>query len=588
VPRPFVLALWALTTCVAVGCGKRTPHPAESVTRFTDVTAPTGITFRHTNGATGQKLLPETMGGGVVVLDFDADGRPDLFFVNGRTWPGAGGSPTPSVLYRNNGHGAFEDVTAAAGLNVELYGMGGCAGDFDNDGFADLFVAAVGGGRLYRNVGGRRFEDVTAVSGVGAHSWPAVATVADFLKWDRPVSFPSSATWVDYDGDALLDLFVCHYVSWSPATDLGIHAVLPGGKRAYVPPTQFPGTQCRLLRNLGGGRFEDVSFAAGVEVTEPSGMNGARQPVGKALGVVACDPDADGWPDLIVANDTVRNFFFHNVPDGPGGRKFVEVGLTANVAYSDGRPRGGMGIDATYLPDGRFAAVVANFSNEPNTLLTLVRKSPPMFADVAAADGLAAPSRGPMKFGAFFVDYDLDGRPDLLTANGHLEPDIGLARPGQQQAEAAQLFRNTGGKLELVASAGDLSHPLVGRGSAYLDFDGDGDPDVAVAANGGPAKLFRNDAATGKWVRLKLVGDGVTSNRDAIGAAVEVTVGDEVRRFYVTGSRGYLSQSELVVTVGLGDKATVDQVTVKWPGKDAGTQTWNTLDAGKEHRLEQR
>jgi hypothetical protein len=319
-------------------------------------------------------------------------------------------------------------------------------------------------------------------------------------------------------------------------------------------------------------------------------MNGAVQPVGKALGVVACDPDGDGWPDLLVANDTVRNFFFHNVPDGKGGRRFEEKGLAANAAYSDGRPRGGMGIDATYLDDGRFAAVVANFSNEPNTLLTLADPKRLLFQDSAAFAGLSAPSRGPMKFGAFFFDADLDGRPDLLTANGHLEPDIGLARPGQTQAEPPQLFRGLAdGKFEAVASLGDLGKAMVGRGSAYLDFDGDGDQDVVVVTNDGPAKLFRNDTSGGNnWLRLKLVGDGVKSNRDAIGAEVSATVGGVTKRHFVTGSRGYLSQSELTVTIGLGREAKVDSVTVKWPGQNGGTQTWQGLDAGKEHRLEQK
>jgi hypothetical protein len=586
--RITVPAVVAPLLAIAIGCGTKPADPKAPTlsARFVYVTDKAGITFRHESGATGRKLLPETMGGGVVVLDYNVDGKSDVFFVNSRSWSGDARAAQPA-LYRNDGVGKFADVTGEAGLDQPVYGMGGCAADFDNDGFPDLFVTAVGGNRLYRNVGGKKFEDVTERAGLKADSWP---TAADpFENWNRSVSFPSSATWLDYDGDAKLDLFVCNYVAWSPATDLGINAVLPGGKRAYVPPTQFPGTHCQLFRNLGDGRFREVTFEAGVEVSEPTGMNGTRQPVGKALGVVACDPDEDGWPDLLVANDTVRNFLFHNVPDGNGGRKFEEVGLIANAAYVDGRPRGGMGVDATNLPDGRFAAVVANFSNEPNTLLTLVRKSPMLFADTAAATELTAPSRGPMKFGAFFFDYDLDGRSDLLTANGHLEPDIGLARPGQQQAESAQLYRNTGERFVPVNDPGDLAKPMVGRGSAYLDFDGDGDPDVVVVANGGPAKLFRNDAAGGnKWVRLKLVGDGKRSNRDAIGATVEATVGGEVRRFFVTGSRGYLSQSELVVTVGLGDKAKADQVTVKWPGRDVGMQTWSNLEAGKEHRLEQK
>jgi enediyne biosynthesis protein E4 len=430
---------------------------------------------------------------------------------------------------------------------------------------------------------------VTAAAGLAQDTWPAGGN--DFNAWNRPVSFPSSATWLDFDGDGRLDLFVCHYVEWSPATDLAVQAELPGGKRAYVPPTQFPGTHGQLFRNLGGGRFADVSAACGVRVAEPTGPNRTMEPVGKALGVVAFDADTDGWPDLFVANDTERNFFFHNVPDGSGGRKFEEKGLTAGVAFAEAKPRGGMGIDAAHLQPDTPAVVVVNFSDEPNTLLTLRRPTPLLFEDAAAVTGLASPSRAPMKFGAVFLDFDLDGRTDLFTANGHLEPDIALARPTRTHAEAAQLFRNAGAErpaFEPVADTGDLARPMVGRGCAVLDFNGDGRPDLIVAANGGPAKLFRNDHDTGnRWVRLKLVGDGVRSNRDAIGARVEVTVSGAKRTFTVTAGRGYLSQSELPITVGLGASATLDSVTVTWPGKDAQRQTWTNLAAGREHRLEQ-
>ncbi len=585
------IGLWAGTACL-LSCGRRAapelPAPAEpSPVSFTDVTERAGIRFRHTNGATGKKLLPETMGAGVVVLDYDADGKPDLYFVNSSHWPGdAPGVKPTGALYRNKGDGTFEDVTTALGLDVTLYGQGGCAADFDNDGFPDLFITAVGGNRFFHNVGGKRFEDATASAGLKDATWPTATDSAEFDRWNRPVSFPASATPIDYDGDGRLDLFVCHYVEWSPARDLGIQAVLPGGRRAYVPPTQFPGTHGKLYRNLGGNRFADVSAASGIDVSE------STVPIGKSLGVVVCDADGDGWPDLAVANDTVRNFFFRNIADGKGGRKFEEIGLTANVAYAEGRPRGGMGIDGAELMPGKPALLIANFSNEPATLLSVSKAQPLLFQDQAAAWGLTASSRGPMKFGAFFFDCDLDGRIDLLTVNGHLEPDIALARPGQLQAEAAQLFRNIGTAdapdFKVVADAGDLSTPLVGRGSAYLDFDGDGRPDVVVSTNGGSAKLFRNGVADGHhWLRLKLVGDGLRSNRDGIGATVEITMGGEVRRFFVSGARGYLSQSELVVTVGLGTKTTVEGVAVQWPGQNAGRQTWTDLAIDREHKLSQ-
>jgi enediyne biosynthesis protein E4 len=573
----------------SLGCSRSTTTSTNPANRpalhFTDVTAGAGIRFIHENGATGLKLLPETMSGGVVVLDYDADGRPDVLLLNGGNWT-AGAKPNPA-LYRNLGNGQMVDVTSEVGLTPPHFCMGGAAADFDQDGFTDLFITGIGGNRLYRNIGGKRFEDVTEKAGLASDSWPN--DFRELSRWNRLVSFPSSATWLDFDGDAKLDLFVCQYVAWSPLTDLATRATLPGNVRAYVPPTQFPGTQCQLYRNLGDGRFRDVTFEAGIEVSEPSGNNGAMQAVGKSLGVVACDPDADGWPDLLVANDTVRNFYFHNIPDNKGGRRFEEIGLTANAAHTDARPRGGMGIDTAYLDDGRFVAIVANFSNEPNTLLTLVRRDPIRFQDTADAAGISAPSRERMKFGALFFDADLDGIQDLLTVNGHLEPDIGLARTGQIQAEAAQLFRGqAAGKFVAVSELGDLGHPMVGRGTAYLDYDGDGDLDLILASNGGPAKLFRNDASsTNNWVRLKLVGDGVNSNREAIGATILATVNGVVQRHYVTGSRGYLSQSELTVTIGLGSAIEVESVVVEWPGRASGTKKWSNLTSRKEYRFEQ-
>jgi hypothetical protein len=567
-----------------------------SLVQFTDVTARAGIRFRHFSGASGKKLLPETMGGGVAVLDYDGDGWPDLFFVNSCNWPGhpipANGPPT-QALYRNKGDGTFEEVTAAAGLAIKLYGMGVAVGDYDNDGYPDLFISAVGGDRLFRNVpapnGGRRFEDVTALAGLAGHvNWPNVSA-EEFLRWADPIPFPASAAWLDFDGDGWLDLFVLRYLTWSPAIDLGIQAVLPGGIRAYVPPTQFDGAHAVLYRNRGDGTFEDISSTAGVEIAVPGKP---EVPVGKALGVIVCDPDDDGWPDIIVANDTVRNFFFHNVSTPNGGRKFEEIGLLSNVAYADGRPRGGMGIDAGHIHPGMFAVVIANFSNEPNTLFRLVRPAPPMFADVALAIGLAGPTRAPMKFGAFFFDYDLDGRLDLLTCNGHLEPDIAAAQPGQSYPQPAQLFRNTGEyeRLFVPVSAAevgeDLFQPIVGRGCAYLDFDGDGDLDVILIENDGPARLLRNDNATkNHWVRLVLAAGDRAMNRDCLGAEITLEAGGVVQRRYVTATHGYLSQSELVVTFGLGTADVVDRVTVRWPRPDGSTQEWRGLRSGVTYRL---
>ena len=587
----FILGLLLVASALAALWFARRPVPRPPFpVRFVDVTDEAGIRFRHFNGAAGKKLLPETMGSGVAVIDYDRDGRPDLFFVNSRPWPGQPAPPTgrpTAALYRNRGDGKFEDVTAALGLDVELFGMGVTAADYDNDGWPDIFITAVGGNRLFRNVSGKHFEDVTAQAGVGGPSrWPTVST-EEFLQQSDPITFPSSAAWLDYDGDGRLDLFVCYYLTWSPAADLAVQAVLPNGARAYVPPTQFHPTQCALYRNLDGQRFADVTGSSGVKITE----NG--EPIGKALGVSVCDPDGDGWPDVMVACDTTRNLFFHNVAAG-NGRRFEEIGLAANVAYAEGRPRGGMGIDSgDILPRG-LAVVVANFSNEPDTLLHLRNADPIRFVDIAVSTGLAGLSRAPMKFGALFADFDLDGRPDLFTANGHLEPDIAAAQGGHSYAQPAQLFWNTGEPTRLwdLATANkcgeDLFMPLVGRGCAYLDFDGDGDLDLVVTANGGRGRLFRNDNSTGRnWIAFALVGNGTTTNRDAIGAEITIEAGDSIHRAYLGTARGYLSQSDQVVTFGLGPVKNVRKVTVRWPGREGKTQTWENLAGGQQHALKQ-
>jgi hypothetical protein len=553
---------------------------APPAVRFTDITEQAGIRFRHTNGSFGQKLLPETMGAGVAFLDYDNDGRQDLLFVNSCYWPGHAGNDAPTLaLYRNRGDGTFEDVTDAAGLKVTLYGMGATAGDVDNDGWIDVFLT---GNRLFRNEGGRRFRDVTAAAGVGGPGgWPDAAG-GDFLKRQEPLAFSSSAAFLDYDGDGRLDLFVCNYVTWSPAIDLSQTPSLTGTGRAFGPPRFFEGAQCLLYRNRGDGRFEDVSEKAGVHVTELEGVGdrARARAVGKALGVVAGDVDDDGRPDLVVANDTVRNFLFHNQGDGT----FKEVGRECGVAYAEGQARGAMGIDWGEYRPGRSALLIGNFANEPNTFLRLDQPKRLLFSDAALAEGIAGPSRPLLKFGAFFFDYDLDGRLDLLTCNGHLEPEISQLQPGQTYAQPVQLFYNGGGKhsydpVRAEQAGPDLFRPLVGRGCAYADVDGDGDLDVALTANGGPARLLRNDGGTGHhWLRLVLEGDGRRSNASAVGARVTLEAGGVVQRRQVLGGRSYLSHCELPLTFGLGTATKVDRVTIQWPGTNVPTQVVTDLE----------
>jgi hypothetical protein len=519
---------------------------------FSDITAASGIEFVHENGAYGDKLLPETMGGGVAFFDFDGDNDPDLLFINSTAWPwrtlAGAKAPTPA-LYRNDGWGHFENVTAGSGLDVSLYGMGVAVGDFDNDSLPDVFITGVGGNRLFRNLGGGKFVDVTALAGVGGST----------NDWS------TSAAWLDYDNDGDLDLFVCHYVRWSKAIDLEVGYKFDGVTRAYGPPMNFEGAFPSLYRNEGHGRFADVSASSGIQVANPA----TGRPMAKSLAVAPVDVDNDGWIDLVVANDTVQNFLFRNQRNGT----FQEIGSRSGIAFDAyGMARGAMGIDAArFRNDDALGVAIGNFANEMNALYVSGRDAL-IFADEAITEGVGPASRLLLKFGLFFFDYDLDGRLDVLTANGHLEEQIHQFQQSQSYRQPAQLFwnrglsRGTGFAPVPEAKCGrDIFKPIVGRGSAFADIDGDGDLDVVMTQIGGPPLLLRNEQRLNHhWLRMKLV--GAASNRDAIGAWVRVRVGSQTLSRQVMPTKSYLSQSELPVTFGLGAASRVDEVTISWPG----------------------
>jgi hypothetical protein len=514
---------------------------------FRDVTREAGIRFRHNHGGFGRKYLPETMGSGAAVFDYDGDGRLDLFLVNSMDWPGRRRAASPPALYRNLGGARFKDVTAEAGLAHESYGMGVAVGDYDNDGDPDLYLTALGPDRLYRNDGRGRFTEVTKAAGVG-----------------HP-GFGTSATWIDYDHDGDLDLFVANYVDWSEKTDL--YCSLDGRTKAYCTPESYQGERCALYRNDGGGRFSDVSRESGV-----------AGPVAKALGVVAFDYDQDGRIDIAVANDTQPNFLFRNRGDGT----FAEVGALTGVAFSeDGVARGAMGIDAAdYDGAGRASLVIGNFSNE--MLALYHNEGAGFFIDVAPVAGLGKATLLTLAFGCVFFDYDLDGLPDIFVANGHVETDINAVQKHVTYAQPPHLFRNLGGGRfeETTAAVGEeLRRPVVARGAAWGDVDADGDPDLLLTTNNGPAHLYRNDGgnAGARWISFRL--RGTRSNRDGFGARLTLAAGGRIQTAWAKASTSYCSQSQREVLFGLGAATRVDRVEITWPS--GRTQTLAGLAPGR-------
>ncbi len=499
---------------------------------FTDVTQAAGIRFKHTNGAFGKKYLPETIGAGGAFLDYDGDGWIDIFLANSRNWKPRAGQPVHPALYRNNHDGTFTDVTKAAGLAVESYGIGAAAADVDNDGRPDLYLFGVGGNRLFRNLGGR-FVDVTARSGIAAGG------------------FSTAALFFDYDKDGRLDLLVGRYVEWSLEKDL--FCTLDGTHKSYCTPESYRGQTALLFHNDGAGAFSDVTQRAGL-------LNAAS----KALGLAMLDYDGDGWPDVFVANDTQPNKLYRNNGNGT----FTDVAVSAGVAFSEaGAARAGMGVDAAdYDGSGRPGLVVGNFSNEMMALYH--NEGTGLFVDDAPTTVIGRSSLLTLAFGCFFFDYDLDGLPDLLAANGHVADDIAAVQAQVKYAQAPHVFRNLGGRKfeDMGARLGPaLQRPLVGRGAAYADIDNDGDLDVLLTTNNGAPTLLRNDGGNRNgWLRVRTVGG--PSNRDGVGARVTVTRSGGTSSWALvhTGS-SFASQSELAPTFGLGPAPGPVRVEVAWP-----------------------
>ncbi len=517
---------------------------------FTDITLSAGIDFLHENGATGEKLLPESMGSGCAFFDCDNDGDQDILLINSTTWQSekqASDSLKTMKLYLNDGSGRYQDETKQRGLDVILYGMGVACGDYDNDGYTDLFISALGTNRLFHNVKGV-FEEVSSTAGVAGEK----------NAWS------TGCGWFDYDNDGLLDLFVCNYLGWTREFDVAQNFQLTGGERAYGRPQVFKGAFSYLYHNEGNGKFRDVSATSGIQITNPA----TDKPMGKSLGVTFDDYDNDGQLDIFVSNDTVRNFLFRNKGDGT----FEETGVIAGVAYdSAGNARGAMGLDSGHFRNNEEIGIaIGNFANEM-TALYVSSNEDLQFNDEAISSGLGPLTRLELTFGLFFFDCDLDGRLDLFTANGHLEEDINKVQASQFYEQQPQLFWNSGpdSTMEFIQvppekTGTDFAKAIVGRGAAYADIDADGDLDILISTTGRTPRLLQNDQLSDNhWVKFKLIGK--QSNRDAIGATITLQTKQQTQFRRVMPTRSYLSQVELPVTFGLGKETIISQLTIKWP-----------------------
>ena len=539
---------------------------------FTEVAAAAGIDFTHANGSFGAKWMPETMGSGVAFDDLDSDGDADVVLINDTWWPGhegRGAVPT-SAAFANDGSGYFSNVTDGSGLDVPVHGMGITAADYDADGDKDLFLTTLGANLLLQQLSPWHYENVAAAAGVEGSLWQ------DEEGRSHP-EWSTAATWIDVDDDGLLDLFVANYVQWSPENDL--YFSFDGENKSYATPPQYQGSTPRLYRNLGDGTFEEVTEVAGVFLPEA-----------KSMGVAVADFDDDGDADLVVTNDTQPNFLLQN-----DGGHFVEIGLAAGIGYDEsGRARAGMGVDVALLADDAAQTIgIGNFSREAMSLYRQTQPQSQLFLDVAGRSQLVESTLSTLTFGLRCADFDLDGRQDLILANGHIEPEINSVQKEISYAQRPQLFWNDGDghMLEVGAAGGTVfTEAIVGRGLAVADLEGDGDADVLLSTNAGPALLLRNETlpasdSTGPHA-LSVQLQGESPSHHGLGAIVEVrTKGGRQRQRVRTGS-SYMSHSQTRLLFGLGTSSKVDRITVRWP--DQRVTLLNNLDADFHYLIDHR
>ncbi|MGE5735729.1 MAG: CRTAC1 family protein [Acidobacteriota bacterium] len=517
--------------------------------QFVDVTSASNLRFRHNSGAYGGKLLPETLGSGCAFLDYDADGWQDILLVNGMDWPGHKKQRSTLHLYRNNRDGTFTDITHKSGLDIEMYGMGVAVGDYNNDGFPDILVTCVGQNRLFKNTGTGTFIDATKTSGLQGRQ-----------------ALSTSALWFDYDRDGLLDLFVCNYVKWSPDHD--VFCSLDGKHKSYCTPEAYRGETCWLFHNRGDGTFEDVTASSGIFDSSS-----------KSLGVALIDHDQDGWPDLLVTNDTQPNKLYRNNHNGT----FKDVAVETGIAFStEGKARAGMGVDVgDFENSGRTGVVITNFDNEMIGLYRVSNNG--SYEDMATQAGVGLPSKTTLGFGCVLADLNLDGALDLIAANGHIDETVRNIRGNVGYAQPPQVFLNNGSARfsDVSSEIGQaFRDPKVARGLAYGDFDRDGDVDILLTTNSGPAYLYRNDQLGGnRSIRFKL--RGTQSNRDAIGARLRIEAGGLSQIRMVKSGSSYLSQSELPITFGLGKADKIERVVIQWP--NGRSEEYKNLSAGREY-----